>query len=64
MNPWALSALVAVLATTALCVVAYSRDSRAPLNRAFIWYGALPPVSSTFWPSKCERSRYGEATAW
>jgi hypothetical protein len=26
--------------------------------------GAAPPVSSTFWPSKWERSRYGEATAW
>src|SRR5689334_20327983 len=41
MNPWALASLLSAIATTALCVVAYLRDSRAALNRVFAWYGAL-----------------------
>ena len=64
MNPWALSALVAVLATTALCVVAYSRDSRAPLNRAFIWYGALTATQAVASYGYLQAETFATATLW
>jgi hypothetical protein len=41
-----------------------SRPTRRFNQPSLTSCGAAPPVSSTFWPSKCERSRYGEATAW
>ena len=40
------------------------RPSARPSQPVASSYGRVPPLSSTCWASKCERSRYGRPTAW
>ncbi len=56
-----------LIATARSGTCGFLRDGSAASARlsqpSAVPMGCVRPFSSTFWPSKCDRSRYGEATA-
>jgi diguanylate cyclase (GGDEF)-like protein/PAS domain S-box-containing protein len=64
MNLWAIPALLAAFGTTALCVVAYLRDSHAALNRIFAWYAGLTSVAAIASYGHLQAETFASATYW